>query len=295
MDIQITAQKFYDYSRFMKGFSEETIKRYKKIINFYSRYCQIERLDEINSANVRGLFLYGRTERKWSSNTFIVYHKSLNVFFKWCIENGYIADNPVEGMEMPRLEKRLPPKLSKVEALRLLEVVYNLPYDYRYLRYRNQAIFAIFIHAGLRKHELLHLKLTDVDMEGMTIFVRQGKGGKDRIVPMSFTLANILKQYLLERKRLNKSCPELFTSLNRNVGFTDTGLKRLVNKVRTASKMHFTIHKLRHTFATLMLEGGCDIYSLSRMMGHSDITTTTIYLAASAEHLRKQMMKHPLN
>jgi site-specific recombinase XerD len=76
---------------------------------------------------------------------------------------------------------------------------------------------------------------------------------------------------------------------------TETGIKRLVEAIREASGIKFTIHKLRHTFATLMLEGGCDIFSLSKMMGHSDIKTTTIYLAASAEHLRAQMIKHPLN
>jgi len=68
-----------------------------------------------------------------------------------------------------------------------------------------------------------------------------------------------------------------------------------VPALREASGLRFTIHQLRHTFATLMMEGGCDIYSLSRMMGHSDIKTTTIYLSASADHLRAQIGKHPLN
>jgi site-specific recombinase XerD len=112
---------------------------------------------------------------------------------------------------------------------------------------------------------------------------------------MCYTLAQSLKRYMDERKRLNKTCPEFFASLNRNCGFTDMGLRNLVFKIRRASGIKFTIHKLRHTFATLMLEGGCDIFSLSKMMGHSDIKTTTIYLSASAEHLRSQMTKHPLN
>jgi site-specific recombinase XerD len=114
-------------------------------------------------------------------------------------------------------------------------------------------------------------------------------------VPMSYTLAQTLKRYALDRKRLNKTCPEFFTSLNRNSGYTDSGLKRLVIQMRKASRLKFTIHKLRHSFATLLLEGGVDIYSLSKMMGHSDIKTTTIYLSASAELLRSQMTKHPLN
>jgi site-specific recombinase XerD len=129
----------------------------------------------------------------------------------------------------------------------------------------------------------------------MTIFVNQGKGRKDRIIPMGFALSESLRRYLSERKRLGKTCPHFFTSLRGNTAYTDSGLKRLVVKMTSSSGISFTVHKLRHTFATLMLEGGCDIYSLSRMMGHSDIKTTTIYLSASAEHLRSQVSKHPLN
>jgi len=203
--------------------------------------------------------------------------------------------DPIKDIELPKLHKRLPPKLTKQNSLRLLEIVFNYPYKYRFQRYRNHAIFAMFIFTGVRRKELLSLKFADVDVENLSLFIREGKGGKDRVIPISYTLAEILKKYLEERKRLKKTCPEFFTSLNRNIGFTDSGMKRLVERFKEASGLHFGVHKLRHTFATLMLEGGCDIYSLSKMMGHSDIKTTTIYLAASAEHLRGQMTKHPLN
>jgi len=203
--------------------------------------------------------------------------------------------NPILEIEIPKREKKLPSKLTKQTTLRLLEVVYNYPYEYKFLRYRNHAIFSIFIFAGLRKQELLNLKFADIDIENLTLFVRQGKGSKDRIIPISYVLAQSLRKYVDERKRLNKTNPEFFSSLRGNVGFTVNGLKKLVEQVRESSGTVFTVHKLRHTFATLMLEGGCDIFSLSKMMGHSDIKTTTIYLAASAEHLRAQMTKHPLN
>jgi len=71
-------------------------------------------------------------------------------------------------------------------------------------------------------------------------------------------------------------------------------IKRLFAKIKKSSGIYFTPHMLRHTFATLMLEGGCDIYSLSKMMGHSDIKTTTLYLSATVKHLQSQMLKHPL-
>lgn len=295
MDIKILANEFYSYSTYIKGYSTGTIQRYKHVINFYCKYSCIKAIDQVTEKNVKELFLYGRTERHWSANTFIVFLKSLTVFFRWCIKEGYMDKNPALEIEAPKLEKKLPPKLTKQDALRLLEVVYNYPYPNRFLQYRNHAIFSVFLFAGLRRSELLNLKLSDVDIENLTIFIRQGKGNKDRIIPISFTLAQTLKQYLLERKKFNKTCPEFFTSFTTNNGFSDQGLKKMVEQIAKTFKVKFTIHKLRHTFATLMLEGGCDIYSLSRMMGHSDIKTTTIYLAASAEHLRSQIGKHPLN
>jgi site-specific recombinase XerD len=112
---------------------------------------------------------------------------------------------------------------------------------------------------------------------------------------MCSKLVNILGRYIDERKRLKKMCPQFFTSLQGDRGFTDAGWKHLLEQAREALGMKFSAHKLRHTFATLLLEGGCDIYSLSKMMGHSQIQTTTIYLAASLEHLRGQIRKHPLN
>jgi site-specific recombinase XerD len=240
------------------------------------------------------LFYHGRTQQKWTTNTFICYHKSLAVFFRWCVKEGYMTGNPIDDIETPKLEKRLPPKLTKQEAMKILEVIDNYPYKEKFLRYRNYAIFSTFIMAGLRKKELLNLKFTDVDIENLSIFIRQGKGSKDRVVPINYKLAETLNKYLAERRKLNKTCPEFFTSLFINGGFTASGLKRLVDRIKEASGINFTIHKLRHTFATLMLEGGCDIYSLAKMMGHSDIKTTTIYLAANIEHLRAQITKHPL-
>lgn len=295
MDIRILLEKFCDYSVSIRGYSKDTVRRYKYVINSFCKFAKVDEISQVSDDNVRTLFYYGRTERKWSVNTFIVYHKTLLVFFRWCIKQGYMEKNPIIDIEIPKKEKRLPPKLTKQDALHLLEIVYNYPYEYRFLRYRNHAIFSTFIFAGLRKQELLNLKYTDIDIENLTLFVRQGKGNKDRIIPISYTLAQSIKKYKDERKRLNKTNPEFFSSLRANVGFTDNGLKKLVEQMRKSSKIFFTVHKLRHTFATLMLEGGCDIYSLSKMMGHSDIKTTTIYLAASAEHLRSQMTKHPLN
>ena len=295
MEIQIIANEFYEHSLYFKGFSKATIKRYKYTIDLYLKLSKIRMISEITIDNVRALFFQGRTTRKWSANTAIVFHKSLHVFFAWCLSKGYLNFNPINDIERPKIEEKLPKKLTKQEAIRLLEIVYNYPYIDKFLRYRNHAIFSTFLFAGLRKSELLNLKYADVDIENQTLFVQQGKGAKDRIVPISQTLAKSLSIYIKDRERCKKTCPQFFTSLVQNTGLTEHGLKHFVDQIQTVYPTRFTVHKLRHTFATLMLEGGCDIYSLSRMLGHRDIKTTTIYLYASAEHLRAQMIKHPLN
>jgi site-specific recombinase XerD len=295
MKIENALQKFYDYSIHIRGYSKATIKRYKYTIELYCRFAHIETTRDITSDNVRSLFFYGRSERKWKTSTYLVFYKSLKVFFRWCQQEKLITENHTDGIEKPKLEKKIPSNLTKQEAFRLLEIVDNFPYSSRFLRHRNTAMFTTLIYAGLRLNELLKLRYSDVDIPNLTLFVSQGKGNKDRIIPMSSTLAANLERYVQERLKTHKTCPEFFTSATKNCGFSEAGMKRLVLSVRAASGIRFTVHMLRHTFATLMLEGGCDIYSLSKMMGHSDIKTTTIYLSASVEHLRAQMVKHPMN
>jgi site-specific recombinase XerD len=295
MDIQLLILKFIDYSTFMRGHTKDTIRKYRGTVRYYCKFSGIQSIREVNNKNVREFFIYGRVQKNWSARTFVTYYHDLIVFFRWCVTNGYLSENPIIGIELPKLEKRLPQVVTRQGAMKLLEIIYNYPYDYKYLRYRNHAIFATFIFAGLRKSELLNLKFSDVDIANLSIFVRQGKGSKDRILPISFALAQSLKAYLIERQRLGKTCEYFFASLNRNSGFTEIGLKRLVVKIREASGIFFTAHTLRHTFATLMIESGCDIFNLSVMMGHSDIKTTSIYLHSTVEFLRSKINNHPLN
>jgi len=295
MDIETIAQQFYDYSRYIKGYSKATVKGYEATIRFFCRYSRMRNIEDVTERTVRDFFLNGRAQRQWKPLTFVKHHATMIVFFRWCVRQGYLAANPAAGIEVPKAGNRLPPKLTQQAALRLLETALNYPYRTAFVRNRNHAIYATFLYAGLRKGELLRLRLADVDITNMTIFVSQGKGDKDRVVPISFTLATILTRYANARTASRKTCPEFFASSTGNAGLSNDGLLHVIRQVREASNIRHSAHKLRHTFATLMLEGGCDIYSLSRMMGHSNIKTTTIYLAASAEHLRAQMTKHPLN
>jgi site-specific recombinase XerD len=295
MNMKILSRKFCDYATYFRGFKKNTILRYTRAVNYLCEHTKVEELEEINTEMIRNFFYHGRIEKKWQANTFLIYHKSLKSFFEWCVKEKLLTTSPLIDIDKPKLDKKIPPKLTKQQAMKILEVAYNYPYKYRFLRARNHAILSTFIFSGVRKQELINLNYTDIDLQNLSLFVRQGKGGKDRIIPICYTLADSLQRYLTERKRLKRTCPGFFTSLFKNMGLTINGLNKMFKEIVPATGLKFSPHKLRHTFATLMLEGGADIFSVSKMMGHSDIKTTTIYLAASAEHLRGEMMKHPMN
>ena len=295
MNITYLLEKFCQESHYFSGRSPDTIKRYRANITFFIQQQNIIKIDAVNRQQIMSFFAFGRSERGWKPATYRTYYMSLKVFFRWCVKEKYLKENPILGLDLPKLDAPIPKGLSLEKATALLDWAYHMPSESRIQRIRNQALFATFIYAGLRKSELLNLKLGDIDLIGDTIFVSKGKGRKDRLVPICMNLKEILSRYLFERNKAKKNTIYFFTSTKQDRAFTKAGLKHLTKKIKQHANISFTIHGLRHTFATLMIEGGCDIYSLSKMMGHSNIKTTTIYLSASVEHLRGQIAKHPLD
>ena len=289
-------QQFCDECLYSKNYRPATIKWYKQAIREFLAFYdgQITSVGQVTTEKIRDWFYTKRANKEWSADTLLGRYKGLKAFFKWCVFNGYIDKNPIDTIQKPRLENKLPKRISKQDAQIVLDYSFNMPAPYRYSRYKNKAMMAVLIFAGLRISELLNLKLNEVDIENRVIMIKDGKGGKDRLVPVSGKLLEILAQYLRDRNRLKKDSLYFFPTLRGNGPSTYTGVKRVVNAIKNATGINFSPHKLRHTFATLMLEGGCDLFSLQKMMGHSDIKTTTIYLSTSVGMLQEQIGKHPL-
>ena len=294
-NLHTLVQQFCEHAEYIKGYQPKTVSRYRKVVSMYCKMAGISMLHQATPETINQFFLHGRTARLWKPATFHNYYMTLSAFFRWCRKHGYMTDDPLALIDLPKLPKQLPKNLTKEAAFTILDAIENDVYAHAFLRRRNYAIFHLFLLTGLRRSELLQLRLADVDIEGLTVRVRRGKNVKDRNIPITMELSQTLILYLEERRKLRKSCSAFFTSFTLDAPFTVSGLEKLVRKLRKQSGVRFYVHQLRHTFATLMLEGGCDIYSLSRMMGHSDISTTTVYLSASVEHLRSQVQNHPLS
>ncbi len=262
--------------------------------NQFIRHTQIERVQDITRLVYEEWIICGKLEKNWSPKTVRLHLQSMSLFLDWCVGQELIEKNTVKDIPKPKIPAQIPKNLSKDQVVTLMDWAKNYPYNYKFERTRSVAILATFIYSGLRKEELRNLKVTDMDFESKSIFVKCGKGGKDRVVPLHPGLIIYLEDYLKDRRRLKKMCPYFFTAMRQDSRMGENVIKRLVVRLREKSGIYFYPHILRHTFATMMLEGGCNLYALSKMLGHSDIKTTTIYLSATKSHLQDQIIKHPM-
>lgn len=255
---------------------------------------KLRRVTDITLERLREYFACKRAGG-WTAETYHSQHRSLGAFLKWCVRQGHLGSNPLEAIKKPRLEHKLPKRISLEDARILLDYAFYGGRGTALARHRNRAMLAVMLYAGLRKGEVLRLEVSHIDLQAGTLLVHRGKGAKDRLVPLAAALTGYLHSYLDERTRAGRQSPFLFTPLRKDRALTPSGFRRMVDRMREATGIAFSPHRLRHTFATLMLEGGCDLFSLKEMMGHSRIETTMGYLSATVGHLRGQIQKHPLD
>ncbi|MFU8849276.1 MAG: site-specific tyrosine recombinase XerC [Opitutales bacterium] len=220
---------------------------------------------------------------------------TLKDFFAYLSKGNHIPANPASELELPRQEKRLPQ-----EALGLHEVkaVLNVPDILDPLGLRDRTILELFYSTGMRRGELSALEITDLNRERQTLQIRQGKGRKDRVVPVGDRALHWLERYLEEvRPRLLLSTHEkaLFVT-SYGEAFNPDVLSRKVSKyIKTAEiGRKGSCHLFRHSCATHMLEGGADIRFIQQLLGHEKLETTSIYTHVSIEQLKAVHSKtHP--
>ena len=290
-------EDFQDYARTAWNHSPATIKWYVCAYQNFRRFL-------VESARLSGGdpadFLFSVEEwLRWNRRRGLgeiathTYWRGVQRFFRYLVKVDGIAD-PFEGLKAPRIPSPVPKARSADECRRILLTARNLPWSSAYGRARAVAMFAVLIYAGLRKTELLRLQYADVDVDRGTILVRNGKGrygGKDRTAFMPPELRDILRSYLRERRVAKLDGPEFFLSLMTKRGLSPEQLKRITVRVRRASGIPFTLHSLRHSFVTMLLQSGVPIHVAKELAGHTDITTTANYLRVWDEEKAEQIRK----
>jgi integrase/recombinase XerD len=216
--------------------------------------------------------------------------QAARVFFRWAFRTGRLPHNPAEGLEPPVAEHRLPPATLTVEEV---EAVMAVPDTATVIGLRDRAILETFYTCGIRRSELIALKLAHVDPGRGTLFVSQGKGHKDRYVPVGSRALYWLDRYLnLSRPHLAVpgDCDDgsvflAYTGRPLSRDFVSEMVTRYINASRTTK--HGSCHLLRHSAATLMLEGGADIQHIAELLGDSRLETTQRYTRVSIHQLRQ--------
>ncbi|MBX3118593.1 MAG: tyrosine recombinase XerC [Fimbriimonadaceae bacterium] len=214
---------------------------------------------------------------------------ALRTFVKFCKQMGYLAEDPTEMLEAPIRRKRLPKALSQAQTEDLLEQD-----DVGKSPLRDRALLEIMYGAGLRVSEVVGMNLPDIDFKEGSVRVR-GKGNKDRVALFGKPCLEALERYIQGERVEPKKGQALFT--NRLGGRIIT--RTVYNVVRRWAKQiglppEVSPHKLRHSFATHLLDGGADLKTVQQLLGHESLETTQIYTHVSIERLREAVEKaHP--
>jgi site-specific recombinase XerD len=249
--------------------SPKTQQTYLFHVTRFARY--FNRLpDKLGEKEVKEYLLYLINEKHVSYSTLTQAYSALKFIYEVTLKRP----GQVKRIPYPKTPKKLPAVLDKTEIAAFFSVPCSLKY---------RTIFMMTYSAGLRISEVLHLKREDIDPARMTVKVRQGKGGKDRYSLLAKVALEELTRYLHRCKPRQW----LFPGTNPEKPLSAASVQKMFQIIRSRAGITkpATVHTLRHSFATHLLEAGCDLHRIQLLLGHKHLTTTATYLHISRKHL----------
>ncbi|MDR3112513.1 MAG: tyrosine recombinase [Elusimicrobiota bacterium] len=273
---------FEKYLKAEKGFPFNTLRAYSRDLLDFSVFLYHKSIsfEQVHRQDVRE-FLKTLSDKKLSKASIARKFAAIRTFYKFLVINEKIELSPIENMSGPKKEKKIPSFLTEREMHQLFEMPS--------INLRDRAILETLYSCGLRIEELVNLNLEDIDFFSNTVVVI-GKGGKERIVPIGEVALLAIRNYLKESGRLNSFISQKGTLfLNGTKKFDQRIVRRILHRwfVSACINKKITPHTIRHTFATHLLDRGCDLRSVQEMLGHKNISTTQIYTHVTVESLKK--------
>jgi len=262
-------KRFIDDLR-LKNFSDGTIKVYVHAVEKFAKFLG-RSPDESTAEDVRA-FLIHELDRGLSRSYCVIQQNALRHLY---LDTLGRTDG-LQAIPRPKRERRLPVVLSREEVQRLFAVTGNL---------KHKALLMVAYDAGLRLSEILNLRSEDIDSQRMVIRVRQGKGKKDRYGRLSAGLLELLREYWREYRPESFLFPGAHPNKRYDIATPGHILKKLCRKASITKRV--SMHTLRHSFATHLLEAGTNLRVIQRLLGHANIQTTCLYTHLSIKELRK--------
>ena len=277
---------FSDYLLYQKGLSKNSVDSYRSDLIKLSNYLQNE---EISKTNIDNFFL-DMAEFKYSDSTKKRMYSSIKNFLKYI--NEY---NDYELIDISYIKLKSSNKLPEIISISDIEKMINFYNHDDYLNSRNRTIIDFLYSTGCRVSELCDINLSDMDLDEKYLKLK-GKGSKQRIVPIGSKLYENLIEYLKVRSSfIQNNEKTLFLSKSKNK-LDRTAVFRIIKKTAMSLSLQIDIypHTLRHSAATHMLEGGCDLRTVQEFLGHSSVSTTQIYTKVTKEFLEEAFIEsHP--
>lgn len=281
MDFSQAMEQFLTHLTLAKGVSEHTIRGYRLDLTSFIRFEALS-LEKISKREIRR-YLSHLYEQKASTRTVLRRLSALRSFFRHAVREKWVSENPLEDIDSPKKEKRLPVSISYDQVQHLL----SQPDTSSYLGFRDRAIMELFYSSGLRLSEVAGLNRRDFDARNLILNIF-GKGKKQRQAPITQTAADWLQRYLNHPERDEKDSQAIF--INKwGKRITVRSIDRNFAAYLKASGLseRITPHTIRHTIATHWLENGMDLKTIQLLLGHTSLATTTIYTHVSSKLKRE--------
>jgi integrase/recombinase XerC len=281
--------QFEEYLTLEKNYSVHTVNAYIKDIYEFSSFCrdnfELKSLDQAAYVMVRN-WIVQLSETKVTNRTINRKIASLKAYFKFLQKIGEIEISPLAKHKALKTAKKIEIPFSEAEMNAVLSaIVYNDDFEGK----RDRLIIYVLYATGMRRSELINLKLSDVNFESDTIKVL-GKRKKERIIPMLQETKGYFGSYYEERNKLENIIDKHFVFLSKSGNKVyETLVYRIINKYfrEVSSKVKTSPHILRHTFATHLLNKGADLNAVKELLGHSSLASTQVYTHNSIAELKK--------
>ncbi len=280
-------EKYIDYLQYEKNYSNYTAESYKGDILEYFDYLLKENIkyNKVEYSDLRFYLMYLKDEKKDSNSSIDRKLSSLRGFYNYLANNGIISSNVFLLLSGLKKDKKLPRYFEYNE----LEELFKIPDLRNPLGQRDRLILEMLYATGLRVGELVHVKINDIDFSRKTILVL-GKGNKEREVTYGEYCDDILQLYLSDGYKILNKNKEPYLFLNSNGGIiTERGVRYVLDQIikKTSLNKSISPHVLRHSFATHLLNEGCDLLTVQKLLGHESISATQIYTHVSTDRLKE--------
>ncbi len=286
MDLFKAVDQFLSHLNLAKGASPHTLRAYRMDLYSFLSFAEGE---EVSKRLIRR-YLAHLHEKKASSRTVLRRLSALRSFYRHAIREKWTVENPLEEIDSPKKEKKLPVSITYSQVQHL----FSQPDLSSCLGVRDRAIMELFYSSGLRLSEVAGLSLRDFDAKNLVLNIF-GKGKKQRQAPITQTSADWLNRYLNHSERKAKDVQAVFLN-QRGARLTPRSIDRNFAAYLRASGLseRVTPHTIRHTIATHWLENGMDLKTIQMLLGHTSLSTTTIYTHVSSKLKREVYDKtHP--